>query len=275
MIDILLSTYNGERFLKKQLDSILSQTYTEWRLLVRDDGSSDNTNAILKEYHQKNSQKIIIFPNNINQNIGVIKSFEFLLQQSNNEYIMFCDQDDIWLPNKIEISFNTIKELEVKHSSSTPIAIHSNLTLIDENENLLHNSFWQFANIRPNILNTNIKFLAISNSATGCTMMINKALKNIVLPFPEKVYMHDMLIALTACKHGILHPIYQPLILYRQHNNNTIGAIKYEYSIFNKIKNIKKVIAKAHEMYYYSDNIYKNIFDFWLTKLIYYIKIRK
>lgn len=275
MIDILLSTYNGERFLKKQLDSILSQTYTEWRLLVRDDGSSDNTNAILKEYHQKNSQKIIIFPNNINQNIGVIKSFEFLLQQSNNEYIMFCDQDDIWLPNKIEISFNTIKELEAKHSSSTPIAIHSNLTLIDENENLLHNSFWQFANIRPNILNTNIKFLAISNSATGCTMMINKALKNIVLPFPEKVYMHDMLIALTACKHGILHPIYQPLILYRQHNNNTIGAIKYEYSIFNKIKNIKKVIAKAHEMYYYSDNIYKNIFDFWLTKLIYYTKIRK
>lgn len=275
MIDILLSTYNGERFLKKQLDSILSQTYTEWRLLVRDDGSSDNTNAILKKYHQKNSQKIIIFPNNINQNIGVIKSFEFLLQQSNNEYIMFCDQDDIWLPNKIEISFNTIKELEVKHSSSTPIAIHSNLTLIDENENLLHNSFWQFANIRPNILNTNIKFLAISNSATGCTMMINKALKNIVLPFPEKVYMHDMLIALTACKHGILHPIYQPLILYRQHNNNTIGAIKYEYSIFNKIKNIKKVIAKAHEMYYYSDNIYKNIFDFWLTKLIYYTKIRK
>ena len=275
MIDILLSTYNGERFLKKQLDSILSQTYTEWRLLVRDDGSSDNTNAILKEYHQKNSQKIIIFPNNINQNIGVIKSFEFLLQQSNNEYIMFCDQDDIWLPNKIEISFNTIKELEVKHSSSTPIAIHSNLTLIDENENLLHNSFWQFANIRPNILNTNIKFLAISNSATGCTMMINKALKNIVLPFPEKVYMHDMLIALIACKHGILHPIYQPLILYRQHNNNTIGAIKYEYSIFNKIKNIKKVIAKAHEMYYYSDNIYKNIFDFWLTKLIYYTKIRK
>jgi glycosyltransferase involved in cell wall biosynthesis len=242
---------------------------------VRDDGSSDNTNAILKEYHQKNSQKIIIFPNNINQNIGVIKSFEFLLQQSNNEYIMFCDQDDIWLPNKIEISFNTIKELEAKYSQSTPIAIHSNLTLIDENENLLHNSFWQFANIRPNILNTNIKFLAISNSATGCTMMINQALKNIVLPFPEKVYMHDMLIALTACKHGILHPIYQPLILYRQHNNNTIGAIKYEYSLFNKVKNIKKVINKAHEMYHYSGNIYKNIFDFWFTKLIYYIKIRK
>ena len=275
MIDILLSTYNGERFLQKQIDSILTQTHTEWRLLIRDDGSSDNTYAILKEYQQNNPEKIIIFSNNINQNIGVIKSFEFLLQQSNNEYIMFCDQDDIWLPNKIEISFNTIKELEAKHSQSTPIAIHSNLTLIDENENLLHNSFWQFANIRPNILNTNIKFLAISNSATGCTMMINQALKNIVLPFPEKVYMHDMLIALTACKHGILHPIYQPLILYRQHNNNTIGAIKYEYSLFNKVKNIKKVINKAHEMYHYSGNIYKNIFDFWFTKLIYYIKIRK
>ena len=117
---------------------------------------------------------------------------------------MFCDQDDILLPNKIEVTLNTMKDLEAKHSTQTPIAVHSDLTLIDENENIIHNSFWQFSNIRPDILNTNIKFLAISNSATGCTIMINKALKKRILPFPQKVYMHDMLIALTACKLSVL-----------------------------------------------------------------------
>ena len=135
MIDILLSTYNGKRFLEKQLDSILAQTYTEWRLLIRDDTSSDSTRAILEKYQQLNPQKIILFPNNINKNIGVIKSFENLLECSNKEYIMFCDQDDIWLPNKIEVTLNTMKDLEAKHSTQTPIAVHSDLTLIDENEN--------------------------------------------------------------------------------------------------------------------------------------------
>ena len=168
-----------------------------------------------------------------------------------------------------------MKDLEAKHSTQTPIAVHSDLTLIDENENIIHNSFWQFSNIRPSILNTNIKFLAISNSATGCTIMINKALKQQVLPFPQKVYMHDMLIALTACKYGILHPINQPLILYRQHNNNTIGATKYEYSLIYKIKNLKQVINKALEMYHYNPDIYINIIDFWITKFIYYNKIHK
>lgn len=273
MIDILLSTYNGEKYLAKQLDSILSQTYTQWNLIIRDDASTDSTIEILQKYTSLYPNKIQII--NSSTNLGVIKSFESLILNSQSQYIMFCDQDDIWLPNKVETTFNTMKELENKHSKNTPIAIHSDLTLIDENENIIHNSFWQFANIRPKLLNNNIKFLAISNSATGCTIMINKALKQLITPFPAKVYMHDMLIALTACQHGILHPIYEPLILYRQHNNNTIGATKYDYSIINKIKNLKKVIAKAHQMYYYSPNVYKNIFDFWITKLIYYNKIRK
>ena len=274
MIDILLSTYNGEHFLKKQIDSILSQSYTEWRLLIRDDASSDATLSILKNYQREYPQKITLLSDNIDTNLGVIKSFEYLLNKSDSKYIMFCDQDDIWLPNKIEVTLDAIKELESIHSTETPIAIHSDLILIDENDKILHNSFWQFANINPKLLNTNIKFLAISNSATGCTIMINQALKKLILPFPSKVYMHDMLIALTACRYGILHPIYQPTMLYRQHGNNTIGAIEYDYNLVNKIKNIKKVIAKAHEMYYYSTNVYKNLLDFWITKFIYYTKIR-
>lgn len=272
MIDILLSTYNGEKYIATQLDSILNQTYQQWNLIIRDDGSSDSTRSILNQYQSKCPDKITIIESS--KNIGVIKSFETLLNHSNSAYIMFCDQDDIWLPNKIEITYNAMRELESKHSTSTPIAIHTDLTLINEQGDITHNSFWQFANIRPELLNRNLKFLAISNSATGCTLMINKALKDIVLPFPEKVYMHDMLIALKACKHGILHPIYQPTMLYRQHGNNTIGAIQYDYNVLNKIRNFKNVIAKAHEMYYYSTDIYKNIFDFWYTKFVYYTKIR-
>lgn len=272
MIDILLSTYNGKKYLATQLDSILNQTYQQWNLIIRDDGSSDSTRSILNQYLTKYPDKITIIESS--KNIGVIKSFETLLNHSKSQYIMFCDQDDIWLPNKIELTYNTLRELESKHSTSTPIAVHTDLTLINEQGDITHNSFWQFANIRPELLNHNLKFLAISNSATGCTLMINEALKNIVLPFPQKVYMHDMLIALKACKHGILHPIYQPTMLYRQHGNNTIGAIQYDYNVLNKIKNFKNVIVKAHQMYYYSTDIYKNILDFWFTKFIYYTKIR-
>lgn len=273
MIDILLSTYNGEKYLTQQLDSILNQTFQQWNLIIRDDGSTDSTLSIIEHYRTQYPPKIRLIEHT--GNVGVIKSFEALLAHSQSRYIMFCDQDDIWLPHKIELTYNTLCELEVKYSATKPIAVHTDLTLINEQGKVIHPSFWQYANIRPDLLNNNLKYLAISNSATGCTIMINQALKELLLPFPAKVYMHDMLVALTACKHGILHPIHQPTMLYRQHSSNTIGATEYDYSLVSKLKKLRKVIAKAHEMYSYSTTVYSSLLDFWLTKLVYYNKIRK
>ena len=106
MIDILLSTYNGERYLKEQLDSLLGQTYKEFRILIRDDCSNDNTRSILESYKNKNEEKINLF---FEDNIGPKKSFLNLLKKSNSDYIMFCDQDDIWDQNKLQIMYDVIK----------------------------------------------------------------------------------------------------------------------------------------------------------------------
>ena len=127
MIDILLSTYNGEKYLTQLLDSILNQDYKEWRLIIRDDASCDSTKKIIDIYQRLHPNNIIIIPNNTNTNIGVIKSFELLLSQSSSKYIMFCDQDDIWLPNKISESIKTIKYIEQKQTQQTPILVHSDL----------------------------------------------------------------------------------------------------------------------------------------------------
>ena len=271
MIDILLSTYNGERFIKEQLDSILAQTYTKWRLFVRDDQSTDNTNNILNEYQQLYPQKIILFPNNINRNIGVIKSFEILLECSNREYIMFCDQDDIWLPNKIEESLKTIKQLENIHSSTTPILVHSDLTIVNDQKETLHKSFWEYAGIRPYIVNPNPKFLAFCNSVTGCTILMNKACKQQVLPFPEKIEMHDAWIAINIAKKGIIQHINKLLILYLQHSNNTLGAIRYKFNIINRITNIQATYRKAINVYQNYPFLFNNRLDFWYNKLKYFI----
>ena len=103
MIDILLSTYNGEVFLGELIDSVMGQTYQDCRLLVRDDGSTDGTLGILRTYQDNYPQRIVL-TNDMLGNVGVIKSFELLLANSSSEYIMFCDQDDVWLPNKVELS---------------------------------------------------------------------------------------------------------------------------------------------------------------------------
>ena len=271
MIDILLSTYNGEKYLASQLDSILNQTHTEWRLIVRDDSSSDSTPIILDLYQKKYPDKIIIIPNNINQNLGVIKSFELLLTQSSNDYIMFCDQDDIWLPNKIKESIETITLLE-KTNPNTPILIHSDLHIINKNEQITHDSLWQYAGIKPEILNCNPKYMAFCNSVTGCTILMNKQCKSEVLPFPNNIVMHDAWIALKICQIGIVHHINKQLILYRQHDNNTLGINKYKFSIADRIKKLKTTYINTIEVYKHYPFIFNNKLDFWIHKIKYLFK---
>lgn len=271
MIDILLSTYNGEKYLSQQLDSILNQTYTEWRLLIRDDNSSDSTLNILNEYQKKGPNKIYILSNNINKNIGVIKSFELLLTQSTSNYIMFCDQDDIWLPNKIEESLEAIISLEKNHPN-TPILIHSDLSIINKNEEIIHKSLWQYAGIKPNILNHNAKYMAFCNSVTGCTILMNKQCKTEVLPFPNNIPMHDAWIALKVCQKGIVHNINKQLILYRQHENNTLGINKYKFSLIDRLKNFKKIYTNTINVYKNYTFIFNNKLDFWIHKIKYLFK---
>lgn len=273
MIDILLSTYNGEKYLAEQIESLLNQTYQEWVLIIRDDGSSDKTVEIIERYIAKYPDKIK-FSGEDRTNLGYIKSFEQLLNFSRAEYIMFCDQDDVWLPNKIEICMNAIKREEKKSGTDTPILVHTDLYVTDERLNVRHESFIKYSGVDVIFLEHDIHYLGICNTVTGCTTLFNRALKEKMLPF-NPACIHDEWAGICAKKYGILLFIPQSTILYRQHGKNALGAVEGKFSIADKIKNIKTVLQIMHDKYKTTKKIiYNSRFHFLYYKILYTFKCR-
>ena len=187
MVDILLSTYNGKKFLPDLLDSILKQTFKDWRLLVRDDCSTDNTKEILNRY-------ACLYPHRIKlilsrKRLGPAFSFGVLLQHSNAPYMMFCDQDDVWLPDKITLCLEMIKKIEERHPGK-PVLVFSDLIVVDENLNFISPSFLRFQRL-PLLVLQDLKKLCIQNVIPGCSMIFNKAVQSLVGKMPSEAIMHD------------------------------------------------------------------------------------
>lgn len=243
-VQILLSTYNGEQFLKEQLDSILRQDYPYISILIRDDGSIDNTINIIQEYCNK--YKNIKYYQG--KNVGVVGSFFDLIDMIDREceYIAFCDQDDIWLPNKIS------RAVEILECMSTEVKLYcSNFFLIDKNKHLYKKQKLQGKN--PSFENA-----IIENICTGCTAVVSikliDYLKNIEY---KKIIMHDWWFYLVATCFGEAYFDKKPQILYRQHENNIIGA-----SNNFVLKNIKRIkIFKKNELHNQVSYFYKCYID--------------
>lgn len=236
-VQILLSTYNGERYLSELLDSILGQTYQNWSLLIRDDGSSDSTLEVISKYIAKDCRISLL---NSDKNLGVISSFETLLKASTSPYVMFCDQDDVWLSNKIELLHSVMVEAE-KDLPNKPILVHSDLLVVDSNLNVISHSFWQYSQI--DITKRDFNYLGVKNFVTGCTMMFNRVAVESSLPFEQETRMHDAWVALKVLKTGgVIKSIETPTIMYRQHENNVVGAIGQGNIFKDKLLKIKSVI---------------------------------
>lgn len=212
-LDILMATYNGEKFIREQLDSLLSQTYTDFNLIIADDGSNDSTLDILLVYQQQDPRVRVI---QNKKNLGVIKNFEQLINLSKSKYFMLCDQDDVWTERKIEKSVEAI-------TVSNSLLVYSDLVLTDENLNMIHSSYIKFQGSKLHEKDA-WKTLLVQNVITGCTIIADKKIKDYLLPFPENIAMHDAWIALTASAYGDLCFIDEPLTLYRQHESNIIGG---------------------------------------------------
>lgn len=240
-VDILLATYNGEQYLREQLNSILSQSYSNFRLLISDDLSTDGTREILAEYVEKD-KRIIIF--NQEKNLGVVKNFEFLLKKVENKYYMFSDQDDIWKENKIEKSIQTLEE-------TNSDLVYTDLEVVDENLNVTYESYWKLKGIYNKIKKyNNFESLYLNNFVTGCTILSKKEFIKEVLPLPNtsKFVLHDYWIPLILSqKHKITY-IEEPLIKYRQHKNNKVGSKKKtdELKSFEEIRSLFINVKKEH-----------------------------
>ncbi len=239
MISILISTYNGEKYIREQIDSILSQTYGDWKLYVRDDGSLDNTISIIEHYMDVYPDKIFLCRDLLG-NLGPGRSFMTLLENIDSDYYMFCDQDDVWLPSKIEMSMLKMKECEGVYLNK-PLCVFTDLKIVDSDLKLISSSMWKSLNISSSRCN-DFYFLSCSWVVTGCTMLLNRKVKDFVFPYSGKI-MHDYWISLILSRKGYNIPLDLTTILYRQQGNNVVGASKnntcrYYLSRFLFIKDV-------------------------------------
>jgi glycosyltransferase involved in cell wall biosynthesis len=246
VIEILLATYNGEKFLKEQIESIFSKSSKDIHLIIRDDGSTDNTLEIIHEAINKFPNQITLIDDRSHR--GVIGSFSQLLETSKSPYVMFADQDDIWLDHKIDATFQKMQEMEKKWGKEKPILVHSDLTVVNEKLEKISHSYWTYTRIKPQE-GSHLNRLLVQNEITGCTIMMNRPLVDLASPiFPESV-MHDWWIALIAAAFGHIGVIGEPLILYRQHKRNTLGANKFgKLKLKNLTINQSKKMNQASEL---------------------------
>lgn len=220
-VAVLLATYNGERFLKEQLDSIFAQTYSNILVYARDDCSVDCSRDILDNYAKKYPEHLVVLPRG--ERLGARGSFSCLMGFCDADYIFFCDQDDLWVPNKIESGLRALVELESINGTNIPALIHSDLKVVNENLQVIHDSFWRYQHLNPDN-GTTLNRLLVQNYVTGCTMGINRALSQLAFPVPEAAVMHDWWIALVAASFGVIRHLDAQTILYRQHGRNEKGA---------------------------------------------------
>ena len=249
-IDILLATYNGSKYLHEQLDSILSQSYGNINVIIRDDGSSDNTVMIIKEYEQKDN-RVKLLNDNLG-NLGFVRNFEELMKNSTSEYLMFSDQDDIWYNNKVETSYTRIKAIEETNGKSCPILVHTNSKIMNyekQTKSLFISDYAKNSSFENSFFNFFVQ---------GSTMLINESLKREALPFSKEVYLHDRYLHLIAEFIGIRAYIDTPTMDYRQHSNNEIGS---RVNIIDKIKNKRYFNLEDRELLIFLANTYSTNLD--------------
>ena len=208
-----MATYNGEKYLAEQLDSIINQTYHNWNLLIRDDNSTDRTLEIIQDYQKKDNRIKLLKDNE--GNLGIVKNFEELLKNSESEFIMFSDQDDIWIENKLDVYLKTAEKIKIKG-----FLLHSDAILFDKNKsNILKDTF-----IFKKAINKGLENVFFNYFVQGATILISKEIKNFILPFPKEVYLHDRYIHLISELFFERIFVNEALIYYRQHGDNQIGA---------------------------------------------------
>lgn len=212
-VDILLATYNGELYVESQILSIISQSFKKWKLLIHDDGSNDSTITIIKKWAAIDHRIQLIEDNVITG--GAAKNFMHLLEYSTSKYVMFCDQDDIWFDNKVQLMFDVMSHL----SQDVPQVVYSNSYVWKPEKGILGKATLTFPR--------NLESLLFLNSGMqGCVAMFNARIRNLMLQWEGDLAMHDHLLHLLGLTMGNVTYVHLPLMLYRKHTANVTGPTR-------------------------------------------------
>lgn len=227
-VNILMSTYNGQEFIAQQIQSIQKQTFENWNLLIRDDGSSDETPKIIADF-AKSDARIRFINADKRENFGVIKNFYTLLKYEKADYYFFSDQDDVWQPQKLELTLASVE----KENNQISLMVYTDLTVVDRDLQVLHDSMIK---TQSHHANTSLLEELTENTVTGGTMMVNHCLAKQWKQCYDDLIMHDWYLALLAASLGKLIYLDETTELYRQHESNVLGARTWSKRLKNWLR---------------------------------------
>lgn len=251
-IHIVLATYNGEKYIREQLESILANKYKDISIEICDDGSTDGTLEIAKEYVEKYSH-ISLHENP--KNLGYVMNFMEGIRRSKSPYIMLCDQDDIWHEDKIEKTYERMRSLEKENGSNVPLMVFTDAMNFDSESGEDLGSFHKSSHLDIKKIDT--AHLFMENKCIGCTIMVNAAILDYLTVLPKEIRVHDWWLALICCNFGKISYIAETTLQYRQHSGNMIGGSGFSEYLKNRIANLHRQRESIRETFAQGEAFYR------------------
>lgn len=255
MISILMASYNGAPYIAAQIDSILRQTQQDFMLYICDDCSDDGTWEIVQAYAAKEPDRIVALQNEANSGSAKHNFFKMMTEHP-DEYVMLCDQDDVWHPDKVEKTLLAMKKAEEEYGKETPLLVHTDLTVVDSDLKVLDPSYRHVVN--GNWQRTALCYELAQNTVTGCTVLYNRALGGFLQHEPTFFVMHDWWLALVASAFGRIVFLDEATMLYRQHGDNAVGAkfVRSPRYLLRRLLDIKEYRKEMVETFLQSESFY-------------------
>ncbi|WP_349019908.1 glycosyltransferase family 2 protein [Methyloglobulus sp.] len=232
-ISIAVATYNGGKYLRDQLESLVNQSTRANEIIVCDDGSTDDTLSILAEYENKGLLKFFVNEHSL----GVKKNFEQAVTKCTGQYIALCDQDDVWHPTKLQFSIEKMKQIEYER---LPCLVYTDLEIVDQKLNMIEHSFWKYLRVHPE--KESFHTLLYGNTITGCTVLLNSAFKHYIKNIPNSASMHDAWVGLIAFGLGKTGAVTESTVKYRRHDKNITSVVGI--SAFGRLVRTLSLIIK-------------------------------
>ena len=246
MVSVLLASYNGEKYIRDQLESILNQTFSDLSIVISDDLSTDGTPAVIREYEERYPGRVRSLRNS-ERSGSAQNNFFRLLTSVSDEYVMLCDQDDVWIRDKVEVTLREMKRLEAEWGAEIPLLVHGDLSVTDMRGRILHESMAKYQKIA--IHENRFSHYLVENNITGNTVMVNMAFRQLLAHIPEECVMHDWWLGLLASCFGRISYLDRPLVLYRQHGDNQVGSKSGKEQYAERIRNQNAVRENYRKMF--------------------------